>query len=103
MSYELSFSPGFFLAEGEPYDAAVGDGCPCTVWQAIVQMKRDEPDEWDEMAQAVFGVEGAHLDEESVLLKIQETNMCTDLASPVDVWIDEEGDYTVTVYEEEDR
>jgi hypothetical protein len=36
-----------------------------------------------------------------VLERIKETDTCGDLRSPVDVWIDDEGWWTLDIYEED--
>ncbi len=106
MSFELSFSPEFFLAEGEPYDrpdmALNSEGQPTSVWSAIGHMFDNDKKAWRSMALNVFGLRAAHADilmAEAVLSKIEETNTCTSLTSPVEVWIDEKGDYRLKVYE----
>ena len=92
MPYALSFSPDFFC-DGDP-DAMHPNGRPTTVYQAILSMSRQT---WAEMAHEVFGVKPEHLDPCTVLRKVCETNMCGNLDSPVQVWIDEEGCYDVLV------
>jgi hypothetical protein len=106
MSFELSFSPEFFLAEGEPYDrpdmALNSEGQPTSVWSAIGHLFDTDRKKWRQMAREVFGLRGKHADllmAESVLDKVQETNTCTTLTSPIEVWIDEKGDYRLKVYE----
>lgn len=97
MSYSLSFSPEFFLRDGEPYDSDRGPAeKPNSVWQAIISMPVDE---WESMAKEVFNCEGEYLTPETVLEKIQETNTCSDLESPVEVWIDSEGNYRLMVWD----
>lgn len=103
MSFELSFSPEFFLAEGEPYDrralALNAEGEPYSVYSAICHMAEKRKADWRRMAREVFGCKPEHLTAETVLEKIQETNTCGTLSNPVDVWIDPEGHYTVEVHE----
>lgn len=108
MSFDLSFSPEFFLAEGEPYDrddaALNDDGLPTSVWSAIGHLFDTDQPKWLEMAESVFNLKGEHgklLMAEAVLDRIQETNTCTSLTSPVEVWIDEKGDFKVKVYDHE--
>lgn len=108
MAYDLSFSPEFFLAEGEPYDrqdfSLNAEGKPLSVWSAI-EMMRLEPrgpirNEWDKLAKDIFGLDNAgYLSPETVLEKIKETNTCSNLTVPVRVWIDSAGDYAVYVYD----
>ena len=99
MSYELSFSEEFFLAEGEPYDrsndAVNADGKPISVWSAITMMSDDERKALAEY----FEVEPEYLTAETVLDKIRETNTCSNMNSPVEVWVDPEGYHTVMVYD----
>lgn len=99
MSYELSFSPEFFFAEGEPYDALSDLDRPCSVWAAIEAMRLNRPEEWHALAVEVFDLPGVYLTAESVLDKIRETDSCSNLNSPVEVWIDSEGYHTVLVYD----
>lgn len=106
MSMSLSFSPEFFLAEGEPYDrsdlALNRKGKPVSVWSAICLMKENNPDDWKSMAHEVFGLseeDSELLMAEAVLDKIQETNTCDDCRSPVRVYIDDKGDYSVEVWD----
>jgi hypothetical protein len=97
MAFELSFTPEFFIG---PHDL---DGSltleelqhPTTVYQAILGM---DPTEFRQMAEDVFGTDPDLVDADMVLAKIQETNTCGDLRSPVEVWIDDEGWHTVRVY-----
>ena len=100
-SYELSFSPEFFFAEGEPYDHLSDTKRPVSVWAAIEGMRLHDPKQWAELAKEVFGLDNPeYLTAESVLEKIQETNTCGTLSSPVDVYIDPEGYFRVDVYDE---
>ncbi len=103
MSYELSFSPEFFLAEGEPHDrsdlALNADDKPYSVYSALCLMKQKDKRAWSRMASEVFHCPGHILTPETVLDKIHETNTCGTLSVPVDVWIDPEGYHTVEVYE----
>lgn len=102
-SYELSFSPEFFFAEGEPYDGGpeLPARRPISVWSAVETMRLSDPARWAELAKEVFSLDNpSYLTPESVLEKIQETNTCGTLSSPVDVYIDPEGYFTVDVYDE---
>jgi hypothetical protein len=105
MSYELSFSEEFFFGEGEPYDASelyVNDaGEPSTVWSAIHVWKERNPKEWKNMAKEVFGVplkESELLTIDAVYEKIRATSVCSNLSSPVEVWVDPAGDYRMQVH-----
>ena len=106
MAYELRFSPEFFLAEGEPYDRsdlALDDkGHPLSVWSAIQKQQDEDPEWWANMAREIFDLplrDAGLLMVEGVLDKIRETNTCRNLDSPVEVYIDPEGHYTVRVWD----
>jgi hypothetical protein len=106
MSFELSFSPEFFLAEGEPYDrsdmALNRKGLPTSVWSAIGHMFESDKDKWRAMAADLFELKGKDADllmAEAVLDMVEATNTCTDIRAPVEVWIDPKGDYRLKVYE----
>ncbi len=102
MSYSLSFSPEFFLAEGEPYDrsdlALNEHGNTISVWSAISKLKENS-EEWAELAKDVFDCKPEFLTEETVLEKIQETDTCMNLSVPVMVYIDSEGNFSVEVWD----
>lgn len=70
---------------------------PVTVWQALLTMNDDV---WAEMIREVFGCHVDYVDVDTVMEKIRETDTCTDLSSPVTVWIDQEGFYTVDVHDQ---
>ncbi len=102
MSFELTFSEEFFLAEGEPYDrpdlALNKQGKPISVYSAIQMIPIER---YKALAREVFGMTDgfcASLTAEVVLNRIRETNTCTNLQSPVSVWIDKNGDYRVSVF-----
>jgi len=104
MAYGLSFSPEFFLAEGEPYDRADlalnAAGQPVSVWSAIVKLQQDR-ESWQAMCEDCFpGVNPEHVQPESVLEMVEQTNTCGDLRTPVDVWIDSKGYHTLDIYED---
>lgn len=107
MSYSLSFSEDFYFAEGEPYDrsdlAVDSQGRPVSVWSAIDRMRLEEPEQWDELASEVFDCKGEYLTTESVLDKIRETNTCSNLSVPVEVWIDPCGDFMLEVWDANER
>lgn len=104
MPYELSFSEDFFSGDGEcdVYSVPPSDR-PTSVLQAIVSLPRELQ---VEIAREVMGANDPELYVESesfafdVLERVRETNTCGDLSSPVDVWIDSEGWYTVEVHDD---
>ena len=99
MAYSHSFSPEFY---GDIYEPDGLTSRPTTVAQAIVSMKELERNQWDRTAKEVFGVPGEHLLEDEVFEKIIETDTVSNLTSPVEVWIDEDGYYTLLVWDEQD-
>ncbi len=105
MSYSLSFSEEFYTDETFPYDTKKSKR-PTNVYQAIISMPVSEV---RQMAKDVFGIKedrfGYWYHSESfgsdVLDKIRETDTCSNLDSPVRVWIDPEGNYSVLVYDKQ--
>ena len=103
MSYSLSFSPEFFTDETFPYDTEPSNR-PTTVYQAILSLpKRDQVAIAREVLKSPHPV--LHVMSESfaadVLDRVRETDSCADLSSPVEVYIDAEGWYSVLVYDGE--
>lgn len=96
MAFSLSFSPEFFIGPHDFEAVEFDEKRPTSVWQAIMAMSEDQ---YAEMAREVFGCEPEFVDADAVLTKIQETNTCRDLRSPVEVYIDPEGYFTVEVYD----
>lgn len=105
MSFSLSFGDAFYILPGELYDGAEyphGDE-PYSVIGALRQMTEED---WRNMAVDLFGLGDDMADclgVEEVLTMIRETDTCTDLRSPVTVWIDPDGFYTIDVYDRGDR
>lgn len=98
MPYELSFAPEFFLAEGEPYDGGPEHGDrPCSVWGAIL-LALGDPVQRAEIA-AVVRCLPQFLTPEEVLEQVQKVNTCSNLDTPVRVWIDSEGWLTLAVWD----
>jgi len=94
MAYSLSFSEAFYA--DDELDSITPSERPTSVYQAILSI-RDE--EWKQIACDVFDVDPEWLDPMTVLDCIRQTNTCSNLDSPVEVWIDEEGWHRVTAYE----
>jgi len=103
MSYSLSFSESFFADETFPYDTEPSNR-PTTVYQAIISLPKAE-----QLAIAREVMKSPHpvlyVMSESfasdVLDRIRETDTCADLSSPVEVYIDPEGWYSVQIYDAE--
>jgi len=118
MAFELSFALEFFVG---PYDF---DGSitfpvdrPTSVYQAVMSLAEDK-EKWAEMVETAFDpcdgcepgakcetckqpattIDPEDITADMVMSKIEEVNTCTDLRSPVSVWIDSEGYCTVEVY-----
>ena len=90
MPFELSFSDEFFFGEdGDHYDRLPAKtDRPTSVLQALVSMSGGR---WMEMAREEFGEDRAEdVGYHEVMARIRETNTCSDLRSPVEVWIDDD-------------
>jgi len=96
MSFSLSFSEDFF---GSPEDLVDITKPPATVCAAI---KAIPDEEWEEICEQVFWSKPEEVEWEDILDQIKTVNTCSNLDSPVRVWIDEQGYYTVDVHEEAD-
>ena len=102
MAYSLSFNKSFFMTKGD-YDLDTSDMIcrnPTTCYQAILAMTNDQ---YEEMCKEVFCRDAKSIDVDMVLDKIRKTNTCSNLSSPVKVWIDSEGYYTIDVYDNEEN
>lgn len=99
MPSELSFSPAFFSHGDEPYGGGPGPSDrPASVWQALESMSDED---WDSMC-LDLGLSPDFTDYETIIDMIRQTNTCSSLTSPVEVWIDPEGIHTVLVYDREE-
>ena len=99
MPFELSFAEDFFCSEGydDLCDHPPKSDRPTSIMQALVSMS---PQRWMEMVREVFGAERAdEVSYREVMNHIKVVNTCSDLRSPVEVWIDGEGWFRVSVYE----
>jgi len=95
MSFALFFAEQFYYPED--VEQAKTSERPTSVHQAVLSLSREK---LTEIAREVFHVDPQHLDAEMVMEKIRLTDTCTTLNSPVAVWIDEQGDFQVQVYDE---
>jgi len=98
----LSFTEDFFFGTTDPYEVEPSDR-PTSCLQAIISL----PEETKlEIARDVLGsscpeiyitTEAFPFD---VLERIRKTDLCEDLGSPVTVYIDDNQDHTITVYDD---
>lgn len=105
MAYSHCFSPEFYFAEGEPYDrsdnAVNSKGQPVSLWSALNMLKENEPEKWKWICLDCFpAIKWELVALESIFETAKNTDTCGTLSSPVDVWIDPLGYYTVNVYDE---
>jgi hypothetical protein len=96
MSYDLCFSPEFFGA-GEDEDMIISDR-PTTLTQAIFSLSDEKFEEIKDFMELPDTI-----DREYLLGLVEDTNSCTNLSSPVEVWIDPEGWCTVLVYDKTNK
>lgn len=92
MSYAHSFASEFY---GSVYEAA-----PCKKPKNLADAIASMPEEtWNSMSRDVFDCDPEFLDVETVFSKAIETDTVGSFSTPVDVWIDPEGYYTVDVWD----
>lgn len=97
MAFDLSFGPEFFVG---PYDLTIEYPVerPVTIYQALSSLSEESldaiVDHFDDLSREM-------VTRQDLTKKVQETNTCTDLRSPVEVWIDREGYCTILVHEKE--
>ncbi len=96
MLYALSFAAEFFWGT-VPTEKMKPSPRPASVYQALLSLPHDQ---WAELARDVFNCRAENLDVETVLAKVLETNICANLDSPVRVYIDADGWFSVLVHEE---
>ena len=99
MTYALSFSPEFLGDEVDDGMARTPMKRPTSVAQALANLSAKT---WSRLAREIFRCEPKFLDIEAVLQKVEETNTCLNLDSPVEVAIDLNGDFTVLVYDRDE-
>ena len=58
-----------------------------------------EKETWRDLARHVFGVAPERLSADAVLRAAVETDTCDNPVSPVEVWLDPDGYYTVLVHD----
>jgi len=97
LSHSLSFSREFFEGDRSArIEHLRSSRRPASICQAILSLSHAT---WGALAEQVFGVDPLQLDVSMVLCKIEETNTCLNLDSPVEVFIDPAGDFTLLVYD----
>jgi hypothetical protein len=97
MAFALSFADEFFWGDGTvPPETLLPSDQPTSVYQALLSLTDRK---WANLAHDVFGVPPEHLDPATVIGKVLETNTCRNLDSPVEVFVDPEGWYTLLIYE----
>ena len=94
MAYALSFTEDFFC-DGNP-ESVLPSSRSTSVFQAVFSMSTALR---KQIARDVFHVEPDRLEPLYVLEQIRQTNTCSTLESPVEVWIDREGLHTLLVYD----
>lgn len=102
--FGLSFSDEFFTGTGEVdiYDIQPSEH-PTSVYQAILSLdKKTKLGIARDVLKSPHPVLAVMCEsfEWDVLEKVRETDLCDDLSSPIEVYIDPEQWYSVTVYEE---
>jgi len=95
VSYLLSFADEVFIHDD--FDLIRPSKRPVSVYQAVLSISENT---WRKMACDVFGIRPDRLMPAAVLDKIIETDTCSNLAVPVEVWIDAEVDFSVRVYDQ---
>jgi hypothetical protein len=96
-----SMDTRFFALPDETNGAKYPHGKrPYSVYGALRAMSNKD---WKNMCKDVFNCKPDYVDIETVMTQIAEVDTCSDLGSPVNVWIDDEGYYTVSVYEADGR
>jgi hypothetical protein len=98
MSFDLSFSQEFLYGEGYSIDEPPPrSDKPTSVLQALVSLSDEELEELRESVGIDILVSYDTAIAE-IFDRVRETNTCTNLRSPVEVWIDPKGWHTLLVY-----
>ena len=97
VAYALSFSSEFLHDDADDGLAVrTPKKWPNSVAQALANLSGKT---WSRLAREIFRCDPKYLDIETVLRKVEETNTCLNLDSPIEVAIDPSGDFTVLVYD----
>ena len=102
MAFELSFAEDFFSGTESPENIDVTER-PTSILQGLVSWYYNDIETFKEMVKEVlnFNVPD-YLPERlpyALLDKARLINTCTSLESPVSVWLDDGGYYTIEVYD----
>lgn len=93
MSYGLEFTEEFF---GDPHIERRWDvEEPESIAEALAAMPEEE---WGVMCRDLFPDDPENIGVAEVLEMVRRTNTCSNLDTPVDVWIDENGYHIVRVW-----
>ena len=96
MPYALSFAVEFFWGT-VPIEKMKPSPRPTSVYQAVLSLSHER---WAELARDVFNCHSDNLDVETVLDQILAAGTCENLDSPVRIYIELDGLYSILVYEE---
>lgn len=96
MVFSLSFTEDFYYPP-QGVESIERSARPTSVYEAILGIQSQQ---WRELCQRCFKCEPEYVDVERVLKQIRETNTCTSLTPPVEVWIDIPGDYRVKIFDQ---
>ena len=99
MTYALSFSPDFLRDEADDGASHTPKRRPTSVAHALATLSDKT---WSRLAREIFRCEPRFLDVETVLQKVEETNTCLNLDSPVEVAIDPNAVFTVLVFDRDE-
>lgn len=102
MAFSLSFSESFFTGDCDIYDIKPSER-PTSVLEAIASMDAYDHDNFVAMEKKLFGVDIVDYTPETfyydVLEMVRKTDTCRDIRCPVTVYIDNDGNYTIDVYD----
>lgn len=95
-----SFGPDFWNIQEDDLEGSSlkhSGGQPISVEQALWEI---DIDTWTDMVGKLFpDYHSQDIGIDDIVTLIRETNTCSNLDSPVEVWIDEDGDYRIKVYD----
>lgn len=98
--YNLSEIPFRLLwyKNGEPNNRVEKN--PTSIWAAVHNIRKNNPLLWLSICEKFFGfIDTYELKESDIMSLISDTNVCTNLDSPVTIWIDPDGEFSIKLYE----